>query len=232
MITGHLNPYPLPIRISPLVAAERATGSLAASPLSRTARTLRSLTNSRWCRRQPPLRGQGRSQPPHHTPLSVVPDSDPVPMARGTGAATPQPATHPFPVVPSTIAPHSDAGPVPMVGRGTGAATSTNLPPLTQIRHSPTPSSPTPIGDPGARGYPQQPATHIPPSPVVPSIVARHSDAGQVPTVDEQGGGATPVPHPQYSRQVQPAPYLIRGHPPLPQPSSPDPRFRGPRLPQ
>ncbi len=44
-------------------------------------------------------------------------------------------------------------------GRTGGAAIPTNLPPLTHIRHSPNPSSPTPIGDPGGRGYPHQPAT-------------------------------------------------------------------------
>ncbi len=74
-------------------------------------------------------------------------------------------------VVPSIVSPHSDAGPVPTVGR------SHNLV---------VPGKPGTHGGARRRARPDIFNTHstgTPPFLVVPSIVSPHSDAGSVPTV-------------------------------------------------
>ncbi len=97
----------------------------------------------------------------------------------------------------------------------TGAATPNNLSPLTHIRHSPNPSSPTPIGDPGGRGYPHQPATQphpgAPPSHTTGILATRRAG----PRSGTHGAG--------YGRGYPHQPPTHYPHPPFPQPVVPDP---------
>ncbi len=117
-----------------------------------------------------------------HSPKSVFPDSDRGPRGRRARLPPPTfhattPSTHPTGVLPTRrapiVSPHSDAGPVPTVGHGTGADT----PPTCHQPHTPPPSCPpssprTPMrgGTHGeardGRGYPHQPpCTHTRDSP-------------------------------------------------------------------
>ncbi len=100
--------------------------------------------------------GQLRENPrgcfnaPKTKPSCRTPMRYPAPyLIRGLSPLTPPAFSQP--VVPGQPGTHGGADGQP--------GYPTNLPPLTHVRHSPKPSSPTPIGDPGGRGYPHQPAT-------------------------------------------------------------------------
>ena len=156
------------------------------------------------CRGHPVPTGRGRgpgtldsrNAPPPHLPrlaglrsgthpFFVFPDSDRGPR----GAATSHtPTTHPQPPVPPP--PSCRGNPVPTGrGRGPGTLDSRNAPPppslvLPDSDPVPTPfsSSPTPIGDPGARLPPTHPRPiHNPPVPtplfVVPGTPGTHGGA-------------------------------------------------------
>ncbi len=111
---------------------------------------------------------------------------------------TRHPITHPSPVVP-------DSDPVPMVRRGTGAATPTNRPPLTH----PSPVVPDPDPVPMARGTGPANSTNLPPLTHI-----RHSPKPSSPTFvprlprlrsGTQGGAATPT-NLRHNHTCQPPP--------------------------
>ncbi len=101
---------------------------------------------------EPPIPQPRQTPPP--TPSIVFPDADRGPRGRGYPN---NPLQNHTPTLAESPCRGASCGHPP---RWTGgAAIPTNLPPLTHIRHSPKPSSPTQIGDPVGRGYLHQPAT-------------------------------------------------------------------------
>ncbi len=110
----------------------------------------------------PPGRTGSAATPPTFRPLptSGIPPNRLPRLRSGTqgSAATPTSPLHNHtPTLAKPTCRGASCGHPP--GRTGDAAIPINLPPLTHIRHSPKPSSPTKIGDPGERGYPRQPAT-------------------------------------------------------------------------
>ena len=138
-------------------------------------------------------------------PFVVFPDSDRGPR----GAATSTRTTHPQPPVPPP--PSCRGNPVPTGrGRGPGTLDSRNAPPppsfvLPDSDPVPTPlsSSPTPIGDPGAR----LPPTH--PRPIHNPPYHHHRRAGETRYPRWGAGGAIPKPRTRKTARRTP-PHLPR----------------------
>ncbi len=158
-------------------------------------------------------------------PYPVFPDPDRGPRGARLPPTTCYTTTHPSPVVTSIVAPHLMRGRYP---RWTGgAATPTNLPPITHIRHSPKPSSPTSVprlprlrsGTQGGAATPNNLLHNHTPFSRRDFHRRPALDAGPVPTVGHgrrsyRHQPAAHYPHPAFSQPV---------FPDLSTPSSPTP---------